>query len=124
MFDMGFFELLVIAVVALLVIGPERLPGAVRTGGLWIGRMKRMLRETRAGIEDHIGADDIRRQLHNEEIMRSLQASSEEIKRTVNEEAFSASPHYIENDIDIDSEKTTSSQPQQKTHSDKKEPNT
>lgn len=101
MFDMGFFELLVIAVVALLVIGPERLPGAVRTGGLWLGRVKRMMRETRAGLEEQIGADDIRRQLHNEEVMRSLQSSAEDIKRTVHEEVFSSSADYIE-DIDID----------------------
>ena len=40
MFDMGFFELLVIAVVGLLVIGPERFPGAVRACGLWIGRTR------------------------------------------------------------------------------------
>ena len=51
MFDMGFFELLVIAVVGLLVIGPERFPGAVRACGLWIGRMKRVLRETRTSLE-------------------------------------------------------------------------
>lgn len=101
MFDMGFFELLTIAVVALLVIGPERLPGAVRTGGLWLGRVKRMMRETRAGLEEQIGADDIRRQLHNEEVMRSLQSSAEDIKRTVDEEVFSSSADYIE-DIDID----------------------
>lgn len=101
MFDMGFFELLTIAVVALLVIGPERLPGAVRTGGLWLGRVKRMIRETRAGLEEQIGADDIRRQLHNEDVMRSLQASAEDIKRTVDEEVFSTSADYIE-DIDID----------------------
>lgn len=105
MFDMGFFELLTIAVVALLVIGPERLPGAVRTGGLWLGRIKRMMRETRAGLEEHIGADDIRRQLHNEDVMRSINASAEEIKRTVDEEVFSSSAEYIE-DVDIDESKS------------------
>lgn len=90
MFDMGFFELLLIAVVGLLVIGPERLPGAVRSGGLWVGRIKRMMRETRAGLEEQIGADDIRRQLHNEDVMRSLQSSSDNIKRAVSEEGFEA----------------------------------
>jgi sec-independent protein translocase protein TatB len=73
-FDIGFFELLVIAVVGLLVIGPERLPGTIRTGALWWGRIKRSIRETRAEIEKQIGADDIRRELHNEEVMRSLEA--------------------------------------------------
>ncbi|WP_041522269.1 Sec-independent protein translocase protein TatB [Gilvimarinus agarilyticus] len=79
MFDMGFFELLLIAIVSLLVIGPERLPETVRSVGLWIGRLKRSLSETRTEIERQIGADDIRRQLHNEQIMRNLEATRREI---------------------------------------------
>jgi sec-independent protein translocase protein TatB len=71
-FDIGFFELLVVAGVGLVVIGPEKLPGAIRTGALWIGRLKRSLMETRREIEQQIGADDIRRELRNEEIMASL----------------------------------------------------
>jgi sec-independent protein translocase protein TatB len=65
--------LLVIGVVALVVIGPERLPGAVRSCALWIGRMKRILAESRTEFEKHIGADEIRRELHNEEVMASLE---------------------------------------------------
>jgi len=65
-FDIGFFELLIIAIVGLVVIGPERLPEAARAVGLWIGRLKRSLRETRTELEKQLGADDIRRQLHNE----------------------------------------------------------
>jgi sec-independent protein translocase protein TatB len=72
-FDIGFSELVVCAIVALVVIGPERMPEAVRTVGLWIGRFKRSLRETRSEIERQMGVDDIRRQLHNEEIMRNLE---------------------------------------------------
>ena len=41
MFDIGFAELIIIGIVALLVIGPERLPGAVRTASLWINRIRR-----------------------------------------------------------------------------------
>ncbi len=74
MFDIGFFELLVVAVVGLVVIGPERLPGAIRSGALWWGRLKRSMRETRTELEKQLGADEIRRELHNEEIMRSLDA--------------------------------------------------
>ncbi len=73
MFDIGFSELIVCAIVALVVIGPERMPEAVRTVGLWVGRFKRSLRETRSEIERQMGVDDIRRQLHNEEIMRNLE---------------------------------------------------
>lgn len=72
MFDIGFLELVIIAVVGLFVIGPERLPGALRTGALWFGRIKRNLLETRREIERQIGADEIRRELHNEQIMHNL----------------------------------------------------
>lgn len=77
MFDIGFFELLIIAAVGLVVIGPERLPGTVRTCGLWLGRLKRSLTETRREIEQQLGADEIRRELRNEEIMRNLEKMHE-----------------------------------------------
>ena len=79
MFDIGFAELLIIAVIGLLVLGPERLPIAIRTISLWIGRLKRQLRQIRNEVEREIGADDIRRQLHNEEIMQSLEAAKDDI---------------------------------------------
>ncbi|MBR9909847.1 MAG: twin-arginine translocase subunit TatB [Gammaproteobacteria bacterium] len=80
MFDIGFFELLIIGVVALLVIGPERLPETLRTLALWWGRLKRGLQSTRTELEQHLGADDIRRQLHNEDIMRQLQATKRDME--------------------------------------------
>ncbi len=81
MFDISFGELLVCLVVILIVIGPERLPETVRTIALWVGRLKRSLRETRSEIERQIGADDIRRQLYNEEIMRSLEKTRAEMNQ-------------------------------------------
>ena len=79
MFDIGFSEILVCAGVALFVIGPERLPEAARTTGLWIGRIKRSLRDTREEIERHVGMDDVRRQLHTEEMMRTLDQLNAEV---------------------------------------------
>lgn len=73
MFDIGFAELLVVGVISLVVLGPERLPGAMRTTGLWVGRIRRSIREIKTDIEREVGADEIRRQLHNEEVMRSLE---------------------------------------------------
>ena len=69
MFDIGFMELLLVGLVALIVLGPERLPGAVRTAGLWVGRLKRSFSNIKAEVEREIGADEIRRQLHNERIL-------------------------------------------------------
>lgn len=118
MFDMGFFELLVIAVVGLFVIGPERFPGAVRACGLWVGRMKRVLRETRSSLEEQVGVDDIRRQLHNENVMRTMAASAEELKRTISEKPFetdsepsvddAAESHPEMNDLNNTAEKKSS----------------
>ena len=82
MFDIGFTELLLVGLVALVVLGPERLPGAVRTAGLWIGRIKRSFSAIKAEVEREIGADEIRRQLHNEQILeleREMKAMKQEI---------------------------------------------
>jgi len=95
-FDIGFSELVVCAIVALLVIGPERMPEAVRTVGLWIGRFKRGLRETRSEIERQMGVDDIRRQLHNEDIMRSLEDARRDMDSVVAQTQASLT---IENDV-------------------------
>lgn len=73
MFDIGFFELLVIGAVGLFVIGPERLPHTIRTCALWIGRVKRSVLDTRREIEQQLGADEIRRELQNEQVMRNLE---------------------------------------------------
>lgn len=72
MFDIGFFELLLILIVGLVVIGPERLPQVARTTGLWVGRFRQRFGEARNHFEDAIGADEVRRQLHNEAVMRKL----------------------------------------------------
>ncbi|WP_440060691.1 Sec-independent protein translocase protein TatB [Pseudomonas syringae] len=69
MFGISFSELLLVGLVALLVLGPERLPGAARTAGLWIGRLKRSFNAIKQEVEREIGADEIRRQLHNEHIL-------------------------------------------------------
>lgn len=80
MFDIGFAELLVIAVLGLLVLGPERLPTAVRTVSLYLGRLRRSFASIRQEIEREVGADDIRRQLHNESIMAALEESKDALR--------------------------------------------
>jgi sec-independent protein translocase protein TatB len=70
---------MVVSVVALLVIGPEKLPETIRTMSLWIGRIQRSFASIRQEIESEIGADEIRQQLHNESIMKEL----EETKKTL-----------------------------------------
>ncbi|AOS96223.1 Sec-independent protein translocase protein TatB [Microbulbifer aggregans] len=85
MFDIGFFELLLVAVVGLLVVGPERLPDAIRTTARWWSGLKRTLHNAREELEREVGADDIRRELHNERILRELEEGRRELEASVRE---------------------------------------
>ncbi len=85
MFDIGFAELLLIAVVGLLVIGPEQLPGTIRTVSLWLGRLRRSFNEIKSDIEREIGADDIKHQLHNESILKELENTRAELSSIAND---------------------------------------
>jgi len=58
MFDIGFWELALIGVILLLVVGPERLPKVARTAGLWVGRGRRMLSAMKAEIDREIKAQE------------------------------------------------------------------
>lgn len=82
MFDIGFPELMLVALVGLLVIGPERLPEALRTLGLWLGRMRRSFLSVKAEIEKEIGMDEVRKQLHNEAVMEEMKRIEREVKAT------------------------------------------
>lgn len=61
MFDIGFAELLVIGVVALLVLGPEKLPLAAKTCGLWLGRIRRSVNNIQREINEELRVDELRR---------------------------------------------------------------
>ena len=83
MFDIGFSELMVIAIITLIVMGPERLPETVRTIGLWIGRLKQMLSSGRTDLENEVGMGEIRRQLHNEKILRDIENSKSDFENSM-----------------------------------------
>ncbi|MFZ5757339.1 MAG: Sec-independent protein translocase protein TatB [Pseudomonadota bacterium] len=70
MFDIGFGELLVCLIVALLVLGPERLPGAVRTVGRWVGRARHTVSHFTDQIDREIRAEQLKRRIE-EEIRKS-----------------------------------------------------
>ncbi|MCG7867197.1 MAG: twin arginine-targeting protein translocase TatB [gamma proteobacterium symbiont of Stewartia floridana] len=60
MFDVGFWELTIIALVALIVIGPERLPKVARTAGHWLGRGRRFIANVKADIDQEIKAEELK----------------------------------------------------------------
>jgi sec-independent protein translocase protein TatB len=75
MFDIGFSELLVIAVVALVVLGPERLPKAARFTGLWVRRARAQWYSVKAELEQDLAADELKRSLRDtEDAMRRAQS--------------------------------------------------
>lgn len=67
MFDIGFSELLLIAVVALVVLGPERLPKAARFAGLWVRRARQQWESVKQELENELEADELKRNLRNVE---------------------------------------------------------
>lgn len=76
MFDIGFSELMVIAVVALIVIGPERLPKVARTLGLLFGRMQRYVNDVKADITREMQLEELRKlQSEMEQAARSIETS-------------------------------------------------
>lgn len=100
MFNIHTTELLLICVIALIVIGPERLPGAIKTAGLWIGRFRRSFYKVKAEIERELNADEIRRQLHNESVLAELDEAKAQIQSTAKE--ADESVNRIVNSADFD----------------------
>src|SRR5512141_1528372 len=80
MFDVGFSEIIVIAVVALVVIGPERLPKVARTLGLLFGRMQRYVNDVKADISREMELDELRK------LQATVEEAARSIEHTVNKE--------------------------------------
>jgi sec-independent protein translocase protein TatB len=78
MFDVGALELLVISVVALIVVGPERLPKLARTAGLWVGRARRAFSSVKDEIDREIKADELKEILRKQSESRPLDTILEE----------------------------------------------
>lgn len=83
MFDMGFTEMMLIGIVALIVIGPERLPGVARTAGKYFGRLKRFMTTVRADVEQELRADELRQILAQQQ--RELDTLKDSISEAGNE---------------------------------------
>ncbi len=86
MFDIGFTELLVIAVVALVVLGPERLPKAARFAGLWMRRARAQWHSVKDELERELAADELKRNLDAarqtlHETEQSIRAGGDAVKQ-------------------------------------------
>ena len=104
MFDIGFSELLIIAVITLIVMGPERLPETVRTISLWLGRMRQMFTSAKQELEKEVGMDEIRRQLQNEKVLRDLNTTKEQFESSVSETTDKVKTTLIEAESELASD--------------------
>lgn len=83
MFDVGGGEMILIAIVALVVLGPERLPKAARFAGLWVRRARAQWYSVKAELENELEAEDLKRQLREpaDELDRQLREPAAEFGR-------------------------------------------
>lgn len=93
MFDFGFWELAIVMVVALLVVGPERLPALAGQVGKWVGKAKRMIASVRSDIESEIKAAELK------EILEKQQGEIGELK-----EMLKGTKNEIEKELDFENE--------------------
>ena len=86
MFDVGFWEILLILVLALVVLGPERLPQAARTVGYWVGKARRYIEGVKSEVEKEFDSGELKRMLHNQEVqIRELQSKVTNTEDSVNQ---------------------------------------
>ena len=88
MFDFGLSELMVIAVVGLIVIGPERLPRVARTLGHLVGRMQRYVNDIKADINREVELDELR------QLQSTMKEAAEEIEQSVSKQV-----NYVEDEV-------------------------
>ncbi len=82
MFDIGFWEMAFISVIALLVIGPERLPGVARTIGLWVGKARRMINDVKRDFKKELDETELN---NLKELKDDIDSAARELKRTADE---------------------------------------
>jgi sec-independent protein translocase protein TatB len=100
MFDIGPSEILLICAIALIVVGPERLPGAVKTAGMWIGRFRRSFYKIKSEIERELNADEIKRQLYNESVLAELDEAKTQLTDTARDTEESVKNLVSSKDLD------------------------
>lgn len=91
MFDLSFGELALAAVVALLVLGPQRLPAAARTAGALLRRLRNSWQGVRSEIERELAAEDIKRNIsesvRNLDVREEMRSTAEHIRTAVSNDA-------------------------------------
>lgn len=96
MFEIGFWELVLIGVVALVVIGPERLPGVARTVGRWVGRARQIVSTVRSEVERELQIEEMKRTIAEHDTAEQFRQLHDQIRTLESElrsSVQSADPH-------------------------------
>ena len=96
MFDFSFGELMVVALVALVVLGPERLPKAARFTGLWVRRARAQWYSVKSELEQELASDELRRSLHaGRDAMREAEGQLRDFAGDIERPATAAEPEPV-----------------------------
>jgi len=99
MFDIGFWELTMIGVVALLVIGPERLPKVARVGGFWLGKARGYVSTMKQELDKELQMDELKKTMQEESPLETVN----QLSKSFNDEAKKASESLRETTESIQS---------------------
>jgi sec-independent protein translocase protein TatB len=92
MFDIGFWELAFIGVIALLVFGPERLPEVARTAGVWVSRIRRLIATVKRDVEQELRAEELKRILKEPNPLNEVHEILEETRQSLEQPVATDSP--------------------------------
>ncbi len=95
MFDIGFWEIFLILVLALIVIGPERLPRAARTAGYWVGRARRFVEGVKNDVEQEFDVNEFKRLMRNQEVQIN------ELQQKLAQATDLAGDHHVEHHYEM-----------------------
>ena len=99
MFDVGFWELSLIAVIGLLILGPERLPRVARTAGLWVGKLKKMVADVKSNIDEELRMEELNAlKQTGEKLKTDLESTQKELREAGN--AFQSSVEEVSNEAE------------------------
>ena len=80
MFEIGFWELIVVGVVAMIVVGPEQLPGLARKAGFWLGKARRMISEVKAEVDRDLHLEEIKQTLRQQADLGAVKDVADQVK--------------------------------------------
>ncbi len=106
MFDMGFTELVVISIVGLIILGPERLPKVARMAGKYFGKLRRFMSNVKADVESELRADELREILNQQsEELQSLKEVVNDVGKEVDSSVSELEASVAESDSNDDTGK-------------------